>query len=67
MENRVKKQVKLLQCYLYSVLHFLYMIFIDSYDISLMLVYERTLLFYQDKTLDYDMNINLTNKDIWYK
>ena len=43
------------------------MIFIDSYDISLMLVYERTLLFYQDKTLDYDMNINLTNKDIWYK
>ena len=64
MENRVKKQVKLLQCYLYSVLHFLYMIFIDSYDISLMLVYERTLLFYQDKTLDYDMNINLTNKDI---
>ena len=43
------KQVKLLQCYLYSViytvlLHFLYMIFIDSYDISLMLVYIRTKL-----------------------
>ena len=54
MENRVKKLVKLLQCYLYSViytvlLHFLYMIFIDSYDISLMLVYERSLLFYQDR------------------
>ena len=38
------KQVKLLQCYL---LHFLYMI-LDSYDISVILVYERSLIFYQE-------------------
>ena len=41
------------------------MIFIDSYDISLMLVRTK-LTFLPRWTLDYDVNITLTNKDRLY-